>query len=279
MAHTIYNFDGIADLPDGRRGTLELAARLGYAAKGMVYATAGILALLAAAGFGSGKITGTRGAIETFSGEPWGVVLLVALAIGLAAFAVWRFTQAILDTEDKGSDAGGLIKRVGLFGSGVIYAWLGYYAVRVLMGSQDQASSTQDRVAAVMSSDGGVLLIGITAFVIFAIALRQIYRAVTAQFKENWKTARMSAREERIATAVSRFGIAARALAFVLIGVFFAWAALTTDPDAAHGLGGALSDVAGRTSGPWLIGLAGAGLLSYGAYCFVNALFRRIDAS
>ena len=51
-------------------------ARLGYAAKGLIYILVGALATMAAFGYG-GRTDGSRGALHTLLGQPFGRVLVV----------------------------------------------------------------------------------------------------------------------------------------------------------------------------------------------------------
>lgn len=276
MGQFVYNFGRIAS--GTSHSKLDLAARIGYGAKGFVYSTVGVLAVMAAVGFANGKLTGTKGALRALADASWGTLILGLLALGLFSFTLWRLVQAFKDTEEKGSDLKGLMQRAGLAISGLIYAWLGYYAVRILSDGGGGSSSTQERAATVMAHDGGVLLIGAIGAGFIGVGLWQFYRAVTGRFKRNWKTAEMTAKEEQAATLVSRFGIGSRAVSFAIVGGFLVRAAMTTDPQKAAGLSGALSELAQQTSGQWLVGLAGIGLLCYGLYCMINALFRRIEA-
>src|SRR6476646_6686838 len=74
--------------------------RFGFAAKGLVYAIVGGLAAQAAIGAG-GETTDTRGALIWIVQAPFGRFLLGTVGIGLAGYALWRFVQAIADTENK----------------------------------------------------------------------------------------------------------------------------------------------------------------------------------
>ena len=87
-------------------------ARLGYAAKGLVYVIIGAVAAQAA--FGGRQVEGSEGALVTILRQPFGRVLLGIVALGLAGFVLWRLVQAALDPEHKGTDAGGAAKRVGM---------------------------------------------------------------------------------------------------------------------------------------------------------------------
>lgn len=68
--------------------------RLGYLAKGVAFGIAGVLALVAAAKRDAAGSTGLDGALHTLAGKPYGQVLLVAVAVGFAAFGVFCFFQA-----------------------------------------------------------------------------------------------------------------------------------------------------------------------------------------
>ncbi|NND59846.1 MAG: DUF1206 domain-containing protein, partial [Gammaproteobacteria bacterium] len=85
------------------------------------------------------------------------------------------------------------------------------------------------------------------------------------------------ATEEKTATLLSGFGIGARAVAFLIIGGFLSYSAITANPQQARGLEGAITQIAQSAPGQVLVIVTGFGLLSYGIYCFVNALFRYIE--
>ena len=87
----------------------------------------------------------------------------------------------------------------------------------------------------------------------------------------------MDARARRNVIAVSRFGIAARAVVFFVIGGSFVLAALRHNPEAAHAVTGALRLIAEPFGGALLV-LVGIGLAAYGIFAFVNARYRSIRA-
>ncbi|HEU5010462.1 MAG TPA: DUF1206 domain-containing protein, partial [Gaiellaceae bacterium] len=123
------------DFVDSR--AFEWLSRAGFVARGAVYAIIGVLALRLAVGDG-GKLVNQQGAFHTVARQPLGTVLLVALAIGLGGYALWRFVRAGLGHGPEGRDSG--FERVAAFASGVVYAALCVIAIQVLAGSSGSAA-------------------------------------------------------------------------------------------------------------------------------------------
>lgn len=66
----------------------------GYTAKGVAYGVVGVLLVVAGATFDPGRARGLDGAIRTIAGQPYGRLLLVLVAAGIACFAVFCFARA-----------------------------------------------------------------------------------------------------------------------------------------------------------------------------------------
>ncbi|MEV0354813.1 DUF1206 domain-containing protein [Nocardia sp. NPDC050697] len=79
------------------RATERVVLRLGqagYAALGAVYAGGGVLVIVAAVRSQPHKATGLDVALKTLAAQPYGTVLLLVVAAGLAAFALFAFLDA-----------------------------------------------------------------------------------------------------------------------------------------------------------------------------------------
>lgn len=269
-------------LPSSRsdKDYIRTLARIGYIAKGVVYSTVGILAASAVFGwFGISNVRGTRGAIEAIASQPFGNFLLIALVAGLAGYVIWRFTQGIADTEDKGSDASGWMQRIGFMISGVMYTALAWYAVSLsgwFSSSASGSGSSQktEVLRQVMSTEGGILAVGAFGVGFVIVGLYQGYRAVTKKFKENWRTAELSSSEEKFATRLAQVGIGVRAVTFVIIGGLVTKAAMDANPGEPTGLGEALRTIGEQPFGQMLLAASAFGLVCYGIYCFVNSRYR-----
>ncbi len=260
---------------------VERLARLGYAAKGAVYIVVGLLAAMAAFGRG-GKTTDTRGALATIVAQPFGRVLLGTVAVGLAGYAIWRFVQAGVDAEHKGSDAKGMAVRIGYAISGLIHAGLAFTAMQLVVGSESGSrrgsgdSASQDWTARLLDQPFGPWLVALLGAVIIGIGLAQLFKAYTAKFREKLKLSEMSNTEQTWATRSGRLGFAARGVVFGVIGTFLILAALQSDPSQARGLGGALRALEQQSFGSLILGVVAIGLVAYGVFMLVAARYRRI---
>ncbi|MEU8901083.1 DUF1206 domain-containing protein [Nocardia sp. NPDC048505] len=68
--------------------------QIGYAALGAVYAGAGVLVIVAAVQSQPEKATGLDVALKTLAAQPYGTVLLLVVAVGLAAFGAFTIFDA-----------------------------------------------------------------------------------------------------------------------------------------------------------------------------------------
>lgn len=257
--------------------------RIGYAAKGVVYLVVGFLAARLAFGSG-GETTGSRGALQEISEAAWGPLLLGLIAIGLVGYAIWKFVQAIRDPEGKGSDAEGIIKRLGFFGSGLLHSSLALSAFLIVLnirggGSDGGGSRTESMTAQVLSFSWGPWLVGFAGAVTILVGLYQFYQAYKGDLSKRWNTHEMSAAEVTWGERIGRFGLAARGVVFCMMGWLFITAARQHDASEAAGLEGVLNELAASSRGPWLLGIVAIGLMAYAVFCFVKARYRHFQVA
>jgi len=256
---------------------VERLARLGYAAKGIVYAIVGVLAVQAAVGSG-GKTTDTTGALGTVAAQPFGKILLILLTLGLIGYVIWSFVQAIKDPEHKSDDAKSWARRLGYAFTGLAYGSLAISAIQLIRGSGGGGggNSQEDWTARVLAQPFGQWLVGLTGAFIIGLGFYQFYKAYKAKFRKQMKLQEMTSTEEMWATRIGRFGEAARGIVFTIIGFFLIQAARQSDPNEVRGLDGALQALAQQPYGPWLLGIVALGLVAYGIHMGVQARYRRI---
>ncbi|HEX8237548.1 MAG TPA: DUF1206 domain-containing protein [Abditibacteriaceae bacterium] len=260
-------------------------ARMGFAAKGIVYGVIGFLALRAALGAG-GQTTNSQGALYQIAQQPFGRILLVCMGLGLIGYALWRFVQAAVDPENKGSDAKGTMKRIGYAVSGFIHCGLAFSAFGIVLGSAGGSSaggssagggsSQQHWTAKLLAQPLGQWLVGIVGVLIFGAGLYSCYLAYNAKFREKLNLAQMSHTEDTWITRAGRLGLCARGLLLGIIGWFFMRTAQQADPGQSGGLDRALDMLANQLHGRWLLGGVAVGLIAYGLYALAEARYRRI---
>lgn len=261
----------------GKSPWVERLGRLGLVAKGVLYGVVGILAIKVALG-GREQSPDRDGALRAIAEQPFGRGLLVLLALGLVAYALWRLAQAFLDRDDEGEGIKGLAKRAGAFGRAGWYGALAGLTVdRIFEGSAGGGGGSEKKTT------GGVFDLPLGRWLVAAVGLAFIaaglfngYRAVTCKFNKKLKQGEMNDAEEAAATGLGILGHLARLVVFGLIGLFLVKAAWEFDAKETRGLDGALLEVSQAPYGGLLLGAVAVGLLAYALYCLVQARYRRI---
>jgi Domain of Unknown Function (DUF1206) len=250
-------------------------ARAGLVARGVVFGVIGILAFEVAVGAG-GKATNQQGALATIARQPFGVVLLVIVAIGLAGYALWRLVSAAVGPRD--SSDGGVRERVPALASGIVYAALCFTAVKILFDghASSGASNPKHATAGVLGWAGGPALVTIAGLILIGVGLYQGYQGAGRKFCEDAHTEEMGAGVRRTYTALGVFGFLARMVVFLLVGYGVIKAALDYNPRNAIGLDGALQKLAHSSYGPVLLGIVAVGLIGFALYCIADARYRRL---
>ena len=256
----------------------ERLARFGYATKGVVYIVVGALATLAAFGLG-GEMTDVKGALQEIERKPFGKIALVTVAFGLIGYVLWRWVQALADTDGKGTKLKGILVRIGYFFSGAVYAGLAYTAAKIVfdVDEPDTSSDLQELwIARVMMIPFGRTLVILTGGFVIGFGLYQIYKGFKAKFRKRLKLGEMNETKDNWATWSGRIGYTARGVVLCIIGFFVIQAALHFNPDEAKGLDEALGALAHNYYGAWALGVVAVGLIAYGFYMLVEARYRQI---
>jgi uncharacterized protein DUF1206 len=254
----------------------EVLARAGFIARGVIYGTIGLLAIQIAMHAG-GRSANQRGAMEAIQEQPLGHWLLVAVAIGLGGYSLWRLVQAIFGSGPEGGGDHTTLGRVIAASSGLAYAAMCVLAVTVLLGTSTSSSGNPHKTTAgVLGWPGGQWLVGAAGVLFMGVALYQGYKGVSRKFLEEDKTGEMSPTVRTWITVIGVIGHLARMVAFGLIGIFLVRAAIDYAPSKARGLDGALASIAHHSYGQFLLALVAAGLIAFGLYSIADARYRRI---
>ena len=256
---------------------IEQLARLGYASKAFIYATVGLLAGAAALNEG-GTVTDTRGALRVILSHPFGNTVLFVLAVGLCGYSLWRVLDAVLDPDRRGTSAKGLGIRIGGAFRAIIYGALGVEAFRLARGLRATGGSDAKIrmwTATVMAWPLGEWLIGLIGLVTAGYGVSEIVEAIREQEDDKRDLGSLRAGTRRLLNRISRFGVAARAVIIVALGILLVRAAVQHDPGQAEGIRGSMLEIVGR-GGRGALTFIALGLIAYAVDQALQARYRRI---
>ena len=267
---------------DAGRGWYAALARTGLVAKGLSFGLVGVLAAKLAMGAG-GEATSRQGALAQLSHHSFGKVVLIALALGFAAYALWRFVQAVAERCDADDNAAVTwANRADYVGRGLTYAGLTLTSLKIVAGAGQQQSQNEQAhksTAMVLDWPAGRFLVGAAGLAVIGVGCWNLYRGLARKFEDKWRVGKLSHTMRKWGARAGVLGHIARFVVFGLIGVFLVKAAIDYKPKDAIGLDGALQKLVHASYGPFLLGLTAAGLIAYGIYCLVDARLRDVSAN
>jgi hypothetical protein len=250
-------------------------ARAGYAARGVIYALIGVLALRLADGVAAPK-PNQQGAMQQIAQQRFGHALLLVTAIGLGGYALWRLAQALIGhTPEYGEHS--KMDRIGAAGSFLAYAAFSVLAISVLRGTSGNTSQKPKQTTAdVFDWPAGRALVAAAGLLFLGIAVYQAYLGLSKKFLTYSKTGQMSESVLRTFTTIGVLGLVARAIAFALIGILVLKAAIDFTPKDAVGIDGALARLTQHAYGTTALIVVAVGLILFGAYSIADARYRKI---
>lgn len=251
---------------------MKIIAKLGYMARGLVYAALAYFAVLSA--LGKGALQDSHGALTQVARMPYGQLVIVVIIAGLAAFSVWRCLQCAMDVDHHGTSGKAWLIRLGLLVSAGTYGTLGVWTVGLLSRHPETSDSTVTWTARFLSQPWGRGLVAVIALALATVALAHFYKAATRRFLRYLQPSA----DKPLIIHVSQIGLTARGLLFLLFAYFAIRAAWHLDPEQAKDLVHVLR---------WLQSLPGAqawtamiavGLGAFAIYSFVEGWYRKVPA-
>ncbi|MFL5208451.1 MAG: DUF1206 domain-containing protein [Microvirga sp.] len=235
--------------------------RLGFAARGFLYILIAALVIL------TGRTEDLTGALE-YVGHGLGKALLAILGVGMAAYGLWRLSDAAFGMESGRRRWKAWGKRIGAATSGAIYCWLAVKAARVLVAKPPSGNETQHNAAQALHLSGGELALYGAALVLAGAGIVQLYKAARATFLGHLDR---DAASRAWVKWLGRVGYGARGVIFLTVGYMLARSAMDHSATEAGNLDDALDWLAGpvRTC-------VAAGLLLFGGFSVIEAVYRPI---
>jgi hypothetical protein len=261
---------------------VNILVRIGDGVRGYLFFVLGLLALQMALG----KISGTadyQGAIAATAANPLGKVLLVIVLIGLGFYVLWALAAAFFDLLHVGHGLKGLFKRAILFINAVIYGLLIPMLVVYISGGSDTTGSQNFSIGKLASTiflwPGGKWLVAAIGIALFIGGMITLFSGFRRNFDKEASSYSLSSGQVIWIKRVGRFGTVAYGAIIAVIGALFFTAFTHADPYKATGIDGALLSLIKLPFGRWLLGLIALGLISYGIYLGMKALWFRTLSS
>lgn len=255
--------------------TVELARRHGYqvlitiglVSYGIVHLVLAWISAQVALSGGGGEDASSTGALKQLGQQPFGLVLLWVMAVGLLALVLWQGLEAI--GGKPGSDPKDQLKNRGrAIGRAVVYLVLGVTSARIAVGAGSGSGNAEQTVSArLMSAPFGRVLVVAVGIAVLAVGISQIVKGVKQKFVADDLAGGVS----RGVITLGTVGWVAKGVALGLIGLLFGWAAFTHDPKKAGGMDAALGTLRDQPFGPVLLLIMALGFAAFGLYCFAWA--------
>ncbi|RDV12512.1 DUF1206 domain-containing protein [Arthrobacter sp. RT-1] len=250
--------------------TLELLARAGFAASGILHLLVGAIAIrLAMGGTGNADFSG---AVAELATQPAGPFLLWASFAACAALALWQASDAIFDynrlpTKEKAG------KKAKAGAQALVFAGLALTLLSFARGTGsggDNQRAVSDLTVSLIKAPGGVALLVLLGA---GIAVTGAVYGIRGPRKSFDKHLVMPA-SPKARTAVTVLGVTgyvAKGVVLLLTGLLIVIATLQAHPEDSTGLDGGLRALRDQPFGVYLLAAVGAGLICYGVFMIVRA--------
>jgi hypothetical protein len=260
----------------GDSASLEVLARVGLIAYGVVHILIGWLALQIAWGKSASKSADVSGALRTLADEPFGKILLWLVAVGLMALALWQASEAIWGYR-KREGVQRFRKQVTTGVKAVLYAALGVSAASVALGSGSWSSQSQQQATSgVLAWPAGQVIVVVTGLIIIGVGLAGVVKGVKKSFTEEIDTSSMPPVARKGVARLGQVGYIAKGVALGMVGGLLSYAALTFERQRAPGLDGALQTILAQPFGRFLLTAVALGFAAFGVFAMLESRYRRM---
>jgi hypothetical protein len=243
---------------------VELLARLGYAANGIIHGLIG--AVVIAIAFGSTGEADQSGVLGPLGYSMYGKALLLLIFVGLVSLGIWKIATVVLMRKTKLN--GKLRRRLEEGAKASVYLVLGLSSIAFLFNHTSTSSSiasSQQITQALLHMPIGVPLLYLVCFVLAAVGIGLIIRGANRRFLDTLDS-NVHVSLNYLAVLCGVAGYVAKGVVFIVLAGIFLNAALTFDPSKASGLDGAFKSFMALPFGASLLFVVGMGFVMYAIY-------------
>jgi hypothetical protein len=251
---------------------VEMLGRIGLAAYGLVNLLIAWLAAQVALGTGGGQGASKDGALAEFAGKSWGAVLLWIIAIGLFALAIWQLGESIWGRKSAGSP----VKKVAHVAEAVVFGAFGFSAAKVATSGKSQSNDQQAGLTSkILDAPAGQVLVAVGGLVVVGAAVYLLIKGFKKKFLKDLDLTPASPAVRTLTERLGQVGYMAQGVGYGIMGVLIVVAAIQHEPDKATGLDTALATLSDQPYGTVLLLVVALGFACFGAFCFLDARFRK----
>jgi hypothetical protein len=249
---------------------MDRGIRAGLVAYGVVHLLIAWLALQLAFGEREGSAS-SSGALQQLAEQPFGMVMVWLVAIGMILLVLWRGLEAAQGHQDK--DGAELWrKRASSILKAVLYGAIAVSAIRVATGSGSSGKGgTDSTTARLMNLPAGQAIVVAVGLAIIGYGGYQIVKAWTEKFAKELDAEGKSGAAGSAYLLFGKIGHAAKGIAVGIVGGLFVYAGVTHEARKSGGLDQALHKVLEQPFGQVLLVAIALGIACYGLFCFARA--------
>ena len=259
-------------LSASNKGWVEVLARIGLGAKGILYILLGILAFMAAFEINgkSNEEADRNGVLLFLRDSEGGTILLAVLMAGLLCYSTWRTLEGFSIKPYPKKLWG---KKLRYWAGALTYLTVAFAAYKVL--NYEQGDDGQHWSQKIFYQDYGSILLLIIALIIAGNGIYQIWYGLSSKFKDHVSGADLGNSNAGFLLKSGKIGYTARGIVWLVIAYILIRAVLHANASEAGDTSKSFSFVETSTYGSYLLGGLGLGLVAYGVFCLLRAGFEK----
>jgi hypothetical protein len=246
---------------------LDKAIRAGLICYGVVHLLIGWLALQLAFGDRSEKAS-SKGAMQELSQQPYGEVLVWAIAVGMFLLVLWRLIEMFWGHQEK-DDSDRWKARAVSGMKAVIYAAIGISALNVATHSGSSGGSTWTKT--VMDWPAGQWIIAAIGIGVIVYGANHVRKGFTESYAKHLDAEGKSGQTGKAYLMFGKVGYIGKGVAIAIVGGLILYGGITHDASKSGNLDQALHKVLTYPFGVVLLVVMAAGFICYGLFCFARA--------
>ena len=248
---------------------LDYAIRAGLVAYGVVHLLVGWLALQLAFGESEGKAS-NKGAMQELAQQPFGEVLVWAIAVGMFLLVIWRGLEVAVGHQDKDEGADRWKARAVSAMKAAIYAAVGISALNVVIGAKSsQGGSTWTKT--VMEWPAGQWIVAAVGLAVIGYGANHVRKGFTDDYAKHLDAEGRSGQTGKAYLMFGKVGYIGKGIAIAIVGGLILYGGLTHDAKKSGSLDQALHKLLTYPFGQVMLVVVAAGIICYGLFCFARA--------